>query len=83
MKSKESALDIWVELSNQDEVYAFLIECKKNNPELANWIFFPKRGDNANRKFVSRIITTDQNIQSSMYYLEQTSPVNFFNEARE
>ncbi|AFZ25164.1 hypothetical protein Cylst_2993 [Cylindrospermum stagnale PCC 7417] len=83
LKSKESALDIWVELSNQDEVYAFLIECKKNNPDFVDWIFFPKRGNNSRRNLVSRIIRNQENIQSYMSALQETSLVNFFNEARE
>lgn len=39
---KESSLDIRAELKKGQNVLTLLIECKKNNPELVNWIFFPK-----------------------------------------
>ena len=41
-RGKESSLDIRAELKKSDRVFTLLIECKKNNPELVNWIFFPK-----------------------------------------
>jgi hypothetical protein len=39
---KESKLDIYAEFNNGERAIALLIECKKNNPDFINWIFFPK-----------------------------------------
>ncbi len=41
----ESALDIWAEIRGTNAKMFLLIECKKNNPELVNWVFFPKSRD--------------------------------------
>lgn len=38
-----SALDIWAEFKTQESILTLPIECKKHNPELANWIFFGHR----------------------------------------
>lgn len=38
-----SALDIWAEFMTSDAILSIPIECKKHNPELANWIFFSHR----------------------------------------
>ncbi len=40
---KESALDIWAELRNERFVLTVLIECKKNNPDFTDWVFFLKQ----------------------------------------
>jgi hypothetical protein len=42
LRGKESTLDIRAECHRQDRCLTLLIECKKNNPELVNWVFFPK-----------------------------------------
>lgn len=42
-KTGQSELDVRGELKIYDTVVEPLIECKKNNPELSNWIFFKKR----------------------------------------
>ena len=39
---KQALLDIRAELKKDDRVLTLLVECKKNNPELVNWVFFPK-----------------------------------------
>jgi hypothetical protein len=39
---KESALDIRADLRRDDHLLSLIIECKKNNPEFINWIFFEK-----------------------------------------
>lgn len=41
LKSNESALDIMAEVQFSDFVLTLLIECKKDNPDLSHWIFFP------------------------------------------
>jgi len=51
LRGKESVLDIRAELKAGDCLYTLPIECKKNNPEYTNWIFFEKK-----RKSVPREI---------------------------
>jgi hypothetical protein len=40
--AKESTLDIRAQHRAGDDVISLLIECKKNNPDFVDWIFFPK-----------------------------------------
>ena len=42
IRGKESTLDIRAELRRGDTLLTMLVECKKNNPEFINWIFFSK-----------------------------------------
>ena len=42
-KAGQSELDVRGNLKIYDTVVESLIECKKNNPEFSNWIFFKKR----------------------------------------
>lgn len=42
-KAGQSELDVRGNLKIYDTVVESLIECKKNNPELSNWVFFKKR----------------------------------------
>ena len=42
-KTGQSELDVRGELKIHDTVVESLIECKKNNPDLSNWVFFKKR----------------------------------------
>src|SRR5690349_21582652 len=39
---KESNLDIRAEYQEGESITTLLIECKKNNPDFVNWVFFPK-----------------------------------------
>lgn len=52
IRGKESSLDIRVEKDFPDFRATFLIECKKNNPEFVNWIFFPKQLTTTKDSFV-------------------------------
>jgi hypothetical protein len=45
IRGKESALDIRAERDWPEHRITILIECKKNNTEFVNWIFFKKRGE--------------------------------------
>ncbi len=48
MKNKESRLDIFARISDQfyvDRAINLVIECKKNNPDYTNWVFFEKYPD--------------------------------------
>ena len=40
-RGTESKLDIQAEYKTQENKLTLLIECKKHNPELIDWIFFP------------------------------------------
>ncbi len=54
-RGRESTLDIEASLQRDDLLVTLLIECKKNNPEFINWIFFPNR-QAATNPFVFRQI---------------------------
>ncbi len=41
-RGKESALDLRAELKIGDSLLTLAVECKKNNPEFVNWVFFSK-----------------------------------------
>lgn len=57
-----SALDIWAELSKQDTILTLPIECKKHNPELANWIFFRHRHEQQFQNGGTPSVTIIENI---------------------
>lgn len=42
LRGNESKLDIRAESRDGNRLLTLLIECKKNNPKLVDWIFFPK-----------------------------------------
>lgn len=41
-QGKASNLDIWAEKEEAGARLSFPIECKKNNPEFVDWVFFPR-----------------------------------------
>ncbi|HEX9927556.1 MAG TPA: hypothetical protein VGB02_03315 [Pyrinomonadaceae bacterium] len=41
VRGKESALDIRAEITTHDFLLTLIVECKKNNPDFVDWIFFP------------------------------------------
>jgi hypothetical protein len=41
-RGKASNLDIWAEKAAAGARLSFPIECKKNNPEFVDWVFFPR-----------------------------------------
>lgn len=41
IRGRESSLDIRADREYPTAKLSLIIECKKNNPELANWVFFP------------------------------------------
>jgi hypothetical protein len=56
--SHESTLDIRAELNYHDGRYLnLLIECKKNNPEFIEWIFFHKSGSSPDVSFIASAIS--------------------------
>lgn len=44
-QTNESALDLRADHSAQGDLLSILVECKKNNPDFVNWIFFPPERD--------------------------------------
>src|SRR5260370_23979940 len=42
-RGSEGELDLRADLQIGDRLLTLLIECKKNNPNLVNWVFFPKQ----------------------------------------
>ncbi|MBD2240045.1 hypothetical protein H6G35_26235 [Aulosira sp. FACHB-113] len=90
LRGKESALDIRVELRDGSKIVTFIVECKKNNPDFVDWVFFPKRGEMAQRQFVVRAIDNLTKQESNLGWDVNTHllklPINsvtLFSEARE
>lgn len=89
-RGKESALDIRVELREGSKILTFIVECKKNNPDFVDWVFFPKRGEMAQRQFVARVIENQTkqepnvgwDVNTHLLQLPMNS-VTLFSEARE
>jgi hypothetical protein len=88
-RGKESALDLRAELRHDHLVATFIIECKKNNPDFVNWIFFPKGRAAEQRQFALYVIRNQikedlsqrWNVQSQLF--RSLRPATIFNEARE
>jgi hypothetical protein len=51
-RGKESTLDIRASRDISDHRLCLLIECKKNNPEFVDWVFFQKPPDRASKEFI-------------------------------
>lgn len=51
-QGKASNLDIWAEKRVAGARLSFPIECKKNNPEFVDWVFFPRPAHSTSDLFV-------------------------------
>lgn len=51
VQGHHSALDIRADHDSSMAKLILLIECKKNNPEFVDWIFFPRHGDSLGTLF--------------------------------
>jgi len=51
-RGKESAVDIRASRDIGDHRLCLLVECKKNNPEYVDWIFFQKPGKRSSKEFI-------------------------------
>src|SRR2546426_4900193 len=51
IRGKETTLDIRASTKDGDQKLSLLVECKKNNPEFINWIFFRKPASGSNHAF--------------------------------
>ncbi len=56
-RGKESALDIRASRGESDNRLCLLIECKKNNPEFVDWVFFQKPKERATQGFIVSQVT--------------------------
>ena len=52
MRGKESALDIRASRNVADQRLCLLIECKKNNPDFVDWVFFKKPNERGTHGFI-------------------------------
>ena len=84
-RGKPSNLDIWAEWKASDGIHSIMlpVECKKCNPELAHWVFFPVSSTSLSSPMV-RVHQTDGRSYSSLIVLKslQTDLV-ITDEARE
>ena len=62
---EQSTLDIYAQLKKSTILLTLLIECKKNNPEFIDWVFFPhsnsKRHGNFSGSLILKSPTQDAN----------------------
>jgi hypothetical protein len=89
---KESSADIWAELGPRSKRLTLIIECKKHNPELARWIFFPKGYGQTQAAPSLPYLSTEQrsNSYQGYYWFPQITAMNLLgpkmqlvNDARE
>jgi len=69
LRGKESALDIRAERLHEKTLWTLLIECKKNNPDFVNWIFFPK--PSSREKNAAFLLSTLQNVPDQTPYVRR------------
>ncbi|MEK7571243.1 MAG: hypothetical protein AAB553_03125 [Patescibacteria group bacterium] len=53
---EQSALDIYAQLKKTTIQLTLLIECKKNNPEFIDWVFFPHSNTKRHKHFTGSLI---------------------------
>ena len=91
LHSHESSLDIRAERKSSQEHLTLVIECKKNNPDFINWIFFPRnnlsvaQSEIAIARLVNTISDTNQplNWTVSSGLMLSTTDMSVCNDARE
>lgn len=57
---EQSTLDIYAQLEKKTILLTLLVECKKNNPEFINWVFFPSPNPKRLKHFTGSIIANKQ-----------------------
>jgi hypothetical protein len=55
IRGEESCLDIRADYMSGDCILTLLIECKKNNPEFVDWVFFPTSNQPSNIVIVTAL----------------------------
>lgn len=53
---EQSTLDIYAQLAKKTITLTLLVECKKNNPEFIDWIFFPHADDKRHKHFTGSLL---------------------------
>jgi hypothetical protein len=54
---KEGELDLWLEAEQGSDRLHLVVECKKNNPEFVNWVFFRRASSAEGNPFVVSQVT--------------------------
>jgi hypothetical protein len=85
---QESALDIYAEIYSYSRRIIVPIECKKNNPEFVNWVFFPRRRrhpSSTNKYVFHRLTNTpaSDGWRPDHWFAEALSELTVADEARE
>lgn len=91
IRGRESTLDIRAYRELESGILTLLIECKKNNPDFVNWIFFPRYfAPNQNRLWFPQVENIqDQNSstgwrpQTKLKVIAASSETRVFDAARE
>jgi hypothetical protein len=70
-RGEASNLDIWAETTPDYKMrIELLIECKKNNPDFIDWVFFPQPVHRSPRPLI-RLITVDRKGQANSWKTER------------
>lgn len=57
LMGEQSTLDIYAQLAKETIQLTLLIECKKNNPEFIDWVFFTHSNTNHPKHFTGSLVT--------------------------
>src|SRR5258708_2436487 len=84
-RGKPSNLDIWAEWKASDGIHSIMlpVECKKCNPELAHWVFFPMSSNPPSTPMVRVHQTDGQSYSSSIVLKSLQTDLVITDEARE
>jgi len=58
-RGEQSTLDIYAQLAKDTILLTILIECKKNNPEFIDWVFFPHSDTKRQKHFTGSLIANN------------------------
>jgi hypothetical protein len=75
VRGKESTLDIRASVDRDGTRFVLLLECKKNNPEFINWVFFEKPRRAGGSRFSSPLLVNKQNTPPAVGWTSQSSIV--------
>jgi len=75
---EQSSLDIYAQLKKETILFTLLIECKKNNPEFIDWIFFPHSNSKHAKHFSGSLIANEvrENSQKKWNINSMLSPMS-------
>lgn len=74
---EQSTLDVYAQLRKTTIDLTLLVECKKNNPEFIDWIFFPHSNTKRHKHFTGALITKEptQDQQKNWQTTSMLSPM--------